>query len=142
MKAKLSQGWERGAAFLSLDGTREMREKPPREGDSCGTGAKAISPLSMLSTSRQPAGVGLGGSGVNAITEANTFPSIQRGLCGLGVVHIIGLQDVKCHSRTEPGKGWANASSALSPVTEERRAHLPQTLNILVLLGDPQQKLR
>lgn len=46
----------------------------------------------------------LGGSGFNVITEANTFPSVRCGLC---VVHIIGLQDVKCHPRTEPGEEWA-----------------------------------
>lgn len=78
--------------------------------------------------------VDLGGSRFDVITEANTFPSIQCGLC---VVLIIGLQDVKCRPRTEPGKGWAECLFREPlPTTEESRVRLPRRLNNRVLFRE------
>lgn len=91
VEAKFSQGCRRSAAFLARGGPSEIREKSLGEGESWGTETREPATLPMQTVSMSP----LGGSGFDFIEEANTFPSVQCGLC---VVHIIGFQDVKMSS--------------------------------------------
>lgn len=102
LNTKFSWRWERRAAFPTCGGTSEIREKSPGEGESWETEPRDATTRPVQSV--PAAGADLGGSQFDFIKEANTFPSIQCGLC---VAHVIGFQDVKCHPRTEPGKEWA-----------------------------------
>lgn len=102
MKAEFSQEWGKGAAFLTLECTSDIRDQSPGEGESWGPEPRDEPPFPCRESPGSQ--VNLRGSGFNVIAEAHTFPSVQCGFC---VVHIVGLQDVKCHPRTEPGKEWA-----------------------------------